>query len=442
MLSKPEGNVQRELFRTPLLDIIDLSHPLCKLATVIEWATFDEAFGELYSPDQGRPAKPTRLMVGLQYLKYTYNLSDEEVVARWVENPYWQYFCGREYFEHEVPIEPSSMTKWRNRVKSQGMERLLTATIQAGLDTKVLKRRSLSKVTVDTTVQEKAISFPTDAKLYHKLREKLVKLAKTCDIELRQSYSRKSRRALVMQGRYAHARQMKRARKELRKLKTYLGRVKRDIERKLSGNGQLKETFSALLQKAERLLNQSRESKNKLYSLHAPEVECIAKGKAHKKYEFGSKVSVVSPSGDNFVVGIQSFSGNPYDGHTLQQAVAQSERLAGFKAEEIYVDQGYRGHNYQGEAEVHIARKKITGLKKSLIKWLKRRSAIEPLIGHMKNNGRLDRNHLLGVEGDKINAILCGCGFNLRKLLIAFLFWLFILGQFFSLRRQFRLAEI
>lgn len=151
---------------------------------------------------------------------------------------------------------------------------------------------------------------------------------------------------------------------------------------------------------------------------------------------------MVSPSGDNFVVGIQSFSGNPYDGHTLQQAVAQSERLAGFKAEEIYVDQGYQGHNYQGDAEVHIARKKTTGLKKSLIKWLKRRSAIEPLIGHMKNNGRLDRNYLLGVEGDEINAILCGCGFNLRKLLIAFLFWLFFLGQKFSLRRQFRLAEI
>ena len=197
-----------------------------------------------------------------------------------------------------------------------------------------------------------------------------------------------------------------------------------------------------MLQKAERLLNQTKASPKKLYSLHAPEVECIAKGKAHKKYEFGSKVSVVSPAGDNFVLGIQSFSGNPYDGHTLQQALEQSERLAEFKAEEIYVDQGYRGHNYQGEAEVHIARKKTKGLKKSLIKWLKRRSAIEPLIGHMKTNGRLDRNYLLGTEGDEINAILCGCGFNLRKLLIAFLFWLFSLGQIISLRRHFRLAEI
>jgi IS5 family transposase len=402
-----------------------LDHPLCRLASVIEWSEFDEAFGKLYCLDQGRPAKPTRLMVGLQYLKYTFNLSDEEVVARWVENPYWQYFCGGEYFEHEPPIDPSLMTKWRNRIKSKGLEKLLEVTIQAGLDTKVLKRRSLAKLNVDTTVQEKAVSFPTDARLYHNMRKQLVKLALTSGISLRQSYSRKSKQALFMQSRYVHARQMKRAKRELRRLKTYLGRVKRDVERKISDDNELMAIFADLLEKAQQLLTQTRESKNKLYSIHAPEVECIAKGKAHKKYEFGCKVSVVSPARDNFIVGIQAHHGNPYDGHTLAKTITQSERLAKFKAQEIYVDLGYRGHDYEGEAQVHIAKRGKRKLKASLRKWLRRRSAIEPLIGHLKVNGRMGVNHLLGAEGDRINAILCGCGYNIRKLLAAFLFWLF-----------------
>lgn len=423
MLKKP-SRLQGELFKTHLSKIVNPGHPLCRLAEVIEWSIFDEAFGKLYCPDQGRPAKSTRLMVGLQYLKYTFNLSDEEIVARWVENPYWQYFCGGEYFKHKPPIDPSLMTKWRNRVKSEGLEKLLESTIQAGLDTKVLKKQSLAKLNVDTTVQEKAVSYPTDAKLYHKLREQLVKLAAESGIELRQSYTRKSKRALVMQGRYAHARQMKRAKKEIRSLKTYLGRVKRDVARKISGNDELTALFANLLEKAERLLAQTRNSKNKLYSLHAPEVECIAKGKVHKKYEFGCKVSVVSPAKENFIVGIKAVHGNPYDGHTLADAIEQSERLANFEAKEIYVDRGYRGHNYEGQAQVHLARSNTKRVKPSLRKWLKRRSAIEPLIGHVKNHGRMGRNYLLGAEGDRINALLCACGFNIRKLLAAFLFWL------------------
>jgi IS5 family transposase len=431
MLKKP-SRLQGELFKTRLSKIVNLGHALCRLAGVIEWAEFDKTFGELYCPDQGRPAKPTRLMVGLQYLKYTFNLSDEEVVARWVENPYWQYFCGGEYFEHSPPIDPSLMTKWRNRIKSEGLKKLLELTIQAGLDTKVLKRRSLNKLNADTTVQEKAISYPTDARLYHKLREQLVKVALKSGINLRQSYTRKSKRALLMQNRYAYARQMKRAKRELRNLKTYLGRVKRDVERKISDDKERAVIFADLLEKAQRLLNQSKDSKNKLYSIHAPEVECIAKGKAHKKYEFGCKVSVVSPSKNIFIVGIKAFHGNPYDGHTLREAIEQSELLAGFTAKEIYVDRGYRGHNYEGQAQVHLARSKTKRLKPSLRKWLKRRSGIEPLIGHVKNNGRMGRNYLAGEEGDRINAllcacgfnILCACGFNIRKLLAAFLFWL------------------
>ena len=417
--------VQGRLFEIRLSQLLDNNHQLYRLANAIDWSEFDTAFGNLYSPDQGRPAKPTRLMVGLHYLKFTFNMSDEEVVARWVENPYWQYFCGCEYFEYELPIDPSLMTKWRNRIKSEGMERLLKVTIKTGLDTGVLKRRNLRKVNADTTVQEKAITFPTDAKLYHKMRQELVKEAKDSGIKLRQSYTRKSKQSLLMQSRYSHARQMKRAKKEQKKLKTYLGRITRDVERKISGNRQLVSAFSDSLQKAKRLLAQTRTSKDKLYSIHAPEVECISKGKVHKKYEFGCKVSVVSTSRDPFVLGIQALHGNPFDGHTLKGAIGQAEKLADFQISEVYVDRGYKGHNYDGEGIIHIARRGLRKVKPSLRKWLRRRSAIEPLIGHMKNDGRLDRNHLSGTEGDRMNALLCACGYNLRKLLAAFLFWLF-----------------
>ncbi len=424
MQAKPR-DTQGELYSVRLDFLCNETHALVRLSKVIDWSQFDQAFGKLYCEGQGRPAKPTRLMVGLHYLKHAKGLSDEEVVAQWVENAYWQLFCGEECFQHEFPIDPSSMTRWRNRLKSEGLETLLAETIRAGLKIKVLKRTSLQRLNVDTTVQEKAITFPTDAKLYHRLREKLVKEAKVAGIELRQSYTRKSKQSLVMQSRYTHARQMKRSRKEVRKLKTYLGRVTRDIERQVSGSTELKKRFAPLLEMGHRLLKQKRTDRNKLYSLHAPEVECIAKGKVHKRYEFGCKVSITTTSKDNFIVGAQAFHGNPYDGHTLNEAVEQAERLGDFTTQSIFVDRGYRGHNYEGEAKVHLARQGMRKVKPSLRRWLKRRSAIEPVIGHMKNDGQLGRNYLLGQEGDRINAILCGAGHNIRKLLRAFLLFLF-----------------
>ena len=434
MQAKPDIG-QGNLFKHRLINLLDKKHPLYILSHVIEWISFDEAFGELYSEGQGRPAKATRLMVGLNYLKYSNDLSDEEVVSKWVENPYWQYFCGNEYFEHQLPIDPTSMTKWRNRIKSAGMEKLLEETIRSGLKTKVIKKSSLKKVNVDTTVQEKAITFPTDAKLYHRMRAHLVKEAMTSGLELRQTYSFKSKKALLKQGRYRHARQLRRAAREVRNLKTWLGRVVRDVERKISGDALLTASFSESLELARRLLSQQRNDKNKLYSLHAPEVECISKGKAHKKYEFGCKVSVATTSKDNFIVGMAAFHGNPYDGHTLTETIGQTEKLCGVKAEEVYVDRGYRGHDYAGDATVHMARSSHKKLKPSLKKWLRRRSAIEPVIGHAKTESRLDRNYLKGKEGDKINALLSGCGFNIRKLLKAFL-WLTFKGLKFDVNAR------
>ncbi len=428
MQAKPKSP-QMKLFKTPLKKIINIKHRLCILEAKIEWHEFDNAFGPLYCEGKGRPGNPTRLMVGLHYLKHTYDLSDEEVVLQWLENPYWQYFCGNEYFEHDFPIDASSMTRWRQRVSEAGMEKLLEETIKAGLKIGALKKTSIKKLNVDTTVQEKAIRFPTDANLYHSMREKLVSMSKEHGVTLRQSYKFKSKRSLLMRGRYRHCRQMRRSNKEQKRLRTYLGRVVRDIERKIADNEELSCVFSKPLFLARKILSQKRQDKNKVYSIHAPEVECISKGKAHKKYEFGCKVSVTATSKECFVVGMKALHGNPYDGHTLKEAIIQTERISGLKARDIYVDRGYRGHNYTGEALVHIAGRGTRKLKASVRKWIRRRSAIEAVIGHTKTDGRLGRNYLHGREGDNINAILSGCGYNMRKLLTVLLFYLFFYRQ-------------
>lgn len=420
---KPKKSASRDpqgsLFHIELVKIIDLAHPLAVLAGKIDWEAFEDAFGAYFCEDNGAPGKPVRLMVGLHYLKHTFNLSDELVVERWTENPYWQHFCGMKYFEHDMPIHPTSMTRWRKKVGDVGMEKLLAETIRTGLDTGAITAKSIASVNVDTTVQEKAVAHPTDARLYHVMRGKLVKLTKVWKVKLRQSYERVSQKALLMSGRYFHARQTKRAKREVRRLKTWLGRVTRDVKRRIAGDGFLEKAFAESLSKAERLLAQTRTSKDKLYSIHAPEVECIAKGKAHRKYEFGNKVSIVSTSREGFNLGALGLHGNPYDGHTLPGALEQAERLCGkHRIKDAFVDRGYRGSGYDGEVEVHICDgNKRKNLSARLKRLRKRRSAIEPVIGHMKNDGRLGRNYLLGEDGDRVNVILCACGQNFRLLL-------------------------
>ncbi|PVE20497.1 IS5 family transposase [Microvirga sp. KLBC 81] len=315
---KPTMPSSGDLYRSRL----DQCHELFRLAGLIDWDRFDREFGRFYRP-LGRPAKPTRLMAGLSYLQPTFNLSDEAVVQRWVENPYWQWFCGCEYFQHELPCDPSSLTRWRNRIGPEGLEKLLTATIQAGLATGAVRPTSLERISVDTTVQPKAITHPTDAKLYLKALQALVRQAKRHGLKLRQTHTRLAKRAAVQVGRYAHARQMRRMQRQLKRLKTYLGRVYRDVARKVAGDEGLSSCFASLLGLTERLLTQERTSKNKVYSLHAPEVVCIAKGKAHRPYEFGSKVAVAVTNREGFVLASKALEGNPYDGHTLNATVDQ-----------------------------------------------------------------------------------------------------------------------
>jgi IS5 family transposase len=414
--SKPDPKEPDDLFRARLGQQLDVRHPLVRLAGLIDWEVFEARFGALYHPHAGRPGIPIRLMVGLSYLQHTFRLSDEEVVARWVENPYWQYFCGFDYLQLALPIDPSSLVRWRRRIGQDGIELLLQETIAAAQRGEAVKPQSLERVSVDTTVQPKAIAHPLDSRLYQRGREILVRLAKRHGVTLRQSYARLGKKALRLASRYAHARQMKRARREIKRLKTYLGRVCRDVRRKLEARPEVADHFAEALTRVERLLAQQRTDKNKLYALHAPEVACIAKGKAHKKYEFGAKVSVAVTNREGLVVGMQTHAGNPYDGQTLAPALAQVEALTGVAPKRCYADRGYRGHGVSGETAVFVAGRR-RGLTPTIKRELRRRSAIEAMIGHMKLDGKLARNHLKGALGDAIHALLCGTGHNLRMTL-------------------------
>ena len=412
-------DLQGDLFKVELETLVDPTHALVRLAGQIDWPFFERELGAQFCDDNGAPAKPVRLMVGLHYLKHAYNLSDEQTVLRWVENPYWQFFCGEKWFQYAPPIDSSSMTRWRKLIGEQGAEQLLAESIATGLRTRTIKPASLDKVNVDTTVQEKAVAFPTDARLYYTMREKLVRLAERSQIKLRQSYRRVARKALIMVGRYGRVRRKKLLLRETRRLKSYLRKVTADVMRKIGENEGLQTMCWDTLMDAVRLLEQKNmPGWRKLYSVHAPEVECIGKGKAHKKYEFGCKVSLVATSREGFVIGAKALHGNPYDGHTLRGALAQAGALSGQEIKgDVFVDLGYRGHDYEGPATVNVVGRKLEAVPKGLARWMKRRAAIEPMIGHLKNDGRLGRNFLLGKLGDKLNALLCACGHNLRLML-------------------------
>lgn len=413
---------QRELFQVELKQLIDLRHPLVQLGMRIDWASFELALGATYHPTQGAPGISTRLMVALHYLKYQHDLSDENVVAHWIENPYWQHFSGQQFFQHQLPIEASSMTRWRKRLGEAGAEQMLRATIETGIKMGAIRPAQLKRINVDTTVQTKAIRFPTDARLYNRCRERLVKTARQQGIKIKQSYQHTGKKLLLDVSRYAHARQMKRARAATRKLRTNLGRVMREIERQVITPT---EKLAELLQIAHQIHAQQRYDKNKVYSVHEPEVECIAKGKTGKKYEFGNKVSVAVTSRGGWMVGAQSYTGNPYDGHTLASQLEQVSNLTGAKVSEAYVDMGYRGHDYEGEVTVRVDKRQRGRTPRPLWRWMKRRAAVEPSIGHLKAEHRLERNRLKGVAGDAFNAMMSAAAMNFQKLLGVF--WRIIL---------------
>jgi IS5 family transposase len=323
-------------------------------------------------------------------------------------------FCVRSF--GVLPIDSSSMTRWRKRVGEAGAEQMLRETINAGLRMKAIHPAELQRVNVDTTVQTKAIRFPTDARLYQRMRERLVKVAWAEGLTIKQSYDCIGRRLLIQSNHYAHARQMKRARACTRKLKTQLGRVMQEIERQVESPST---ELSKLLETAHRIYAQQQHDKNKIYSVHEPEVECIAKGKAGKQYEFGNKVSVAVSSRGGWFVGTKSFTGNPYDGHTLSAQMKQVSNFIGDRVSEVHVDMGYRGHDYDGPVAIHVDKRRRGRTPRALWRWMKRRAAVEPSIGHLKNEHRLERNRLKGIAGDAINAVLSAAAMNFQKLLRA-----------------------
>ena len=409
--------LQLELGKALLSSFLNMKDELVLLGNAINWKHLCESFGKSFHVSQGRPGLSTRLMVGLTYLKYLHNLSDEKVIKQFSQNPYWQYFCGFNYFQTQMPCEGSSLTRFRERLGEEGAEKLLSETVEIARRAGLLKRKVLREVIVDTTVQEKNISYPTDARLINKAREKLVKEAREDDIVLRQSYKFKGKSESVKSSRYFHARQYKRGKASVKRQKMWLGRVIRDIKRKCYVEPS--EKLKRALELGQRVFDQERRSKNKIYSLHEPQVECISKGKVHRPYEFGNKVSFTVSSVGSWILGAKSFFGNPFDGKTLIEAIEQTERLTGEEIKRIGVDRGYRGKVYHPEGKETL----ISGVgrvKSSVRRFLKRRSSIEPVIGHMKQEHRLGANYLGGIEGDRFNPILAASAFNLQKLLRSF----------------------
>ena len=407
-----------DLFRARLEQIINMKHELVQLAGKIDWAWIDSQITPLYSAN-GRPAIETRFMIGLLMLKHIFALSDEEVCARWADSPYFQYFTGEEFFQHAFPHERSGLSHWRKRLGNK-LELLLAESLRVAHDSGALRTRDLARVTVDTTVQPKNITFPTDAKLVHAAIRGLNRLARQHGVSLRQSYLRIAKRAALMAGRYAHAKQFNRYRRELRLLRFRLGRIIRDIARKVVGSG-LEEVFHEPLARARQIRSQEQRQRGfKFYSFHAPEVECIGKGKARSPYEFGVKASITTTNrrarGGQFVLHATSLPGNPYDGHTLAGVIDGTEKLTGRTIERIFVDKGYRGHDTTNPRRVFISGQK-RGVFGTIKRELRRRAAIEAVIGHLKNDGHLGRCFLKGRQGDAANIVLSAVGYNLRLIL-------------------------
>jgi IS5 family transposase len=421
VVARPRDDRQKDLLRPALEEIIDLGHPLVRLAREIDWGFLDRRFASVCAPGPGQPGLPTRLVAGLLILKNMHNLSDEVLCARWLENPYYQFFCGELSFCHRLPFDRSSLTHWRQRLGAEQLVALIQESLSVAHKTGALASRDLERVVVDTTVQPKAIAHPTDARLCHRALEKLVDLARRHQVRLRQSYRRVAKRAAIMVGRYTHAHQFKRARRELKFLRVRLGRVIRDIRRKIAGNELLEERFADLLALAVRVrLQDHRQRGPKVYALHAPEVECIGKGKARAPYEFGCKVSVATPAtkpkGGQFVLHAKALHGNPFDGHTLGPVITELEALTGVETRRIHVDKGYRGHNHAHKFRVWISGQ-VRRVTAPIRREMRRRAAVEPVIGHLKAEHRMGRNYLKGRDGDRINAVLAAAGYNFGLLL-------------------------
>ena len=413
MVGKQDKTPQLNIFDTPLERFINLEHELCILSTQIDWDSIEKDFSVYYS-EIGRPSVPIRRMIGLLLLKHIYNLSDEAIVDRWIENPYWQYFSGEKVFQIQKPFDPTEFIHFRNRIGKEGAEKLLKVSIQL-----FGKEAQEKEVLIDSTVQEKNITYPTDAKQHKRIIEKVNKIARQEGIILRQTYTRTLKQLMIDQRFHNHPKRKKKAKAALRKIKTIAGRQVRDVERQFSPSQQQK--YKELFIVLNKILNQQKGDKNKVYSIHEPEVSCIAKGKEAKKFEFGNKTGIVLTKTTKIVVGAIAFENNPYDGHTLEQHLEQTEYLTERRPKTGIVDRGYRGKKNVNGTEIispSVPKKEATQYERQKArKRFRARAGIEPVIGHIKHDHRMLKNYLKGVIGDQLNTILAGTGFNLKKML-------------------------
>lgn len=408
MLSNKKHTPQLGLFGS-LADQLDQKHPLYRLANEIDWLVFEDAFKVHYSKNMGKPAKPIRLMVSLLILKYLRNLSDENVVDVWAENVYFQYFSGEQFLQAGVPCVPTELTAFRSRIGEEGVELILKESIRIN---KPPDGGVNGIVSIDTTVQEKNITFPTDDKLYKKIIKKCWIIADKESVDLRQSYKRVVKHLGHLQRFKGTKQGAQAARKASRKIKIIAGRLLRDLARKmpLDKLG----IYLAQFKLFQRVLSQKRDDSEKIYSLHEPEVKCYSKGKEHKRYEFGSKASIVVDQQTGIIMGAYNFTQTLHDSRTIPDALEQYERLNEAEAKEAFVDRGYRGiKQYKSTAiQVPAPDKNISRSKR---KKHSRRAAIEPVIGHLKQDYRLCRNYLKGIKGDNINLIMAAAAMNFKR---------------------------
>jgi IS5 family transposase len=412
MIGKIDKTPQLNIFEVPLIQFINMKHELVELSRQIDWEAIEKQFSVYYT-DFGRPSVPIRKMIGSILLKQIYSESDESFVDRWVENPYWQYFCGEYSFQKNKPFDPSEFVHFRKRIGKEGAQALLKISIQL-----FGKELVMDDVYIDTTVQEKNVTFPTDSKLYRKVIAQSRNIAKRECIGLRQSYIRKEKALMLKMRFYRHPKRKKEARAATRKLHTIAGRLSREVQRHLQAKGNT--SYADFFATAQAILSQTRNSTHKVYSLHEPHVKCIAKGKEHKAYEFGNKSSIVL-SRQGIIVGAMAFKENLYDGDTLHPQLQQVQQLTGQLPQTGIVDRGYRGRkNILG---VNILTPKPLGVnasayqKTKMRKRFRGRAGIEPIIGHLKQDHRLSRNFLSGVLGDEINTLLAAAAFNMKKFL-------------------------
>ena len=413
MIGKQPTEYQMSIFEVALESFIDMSHELVLLSKRIDWSAVESDFAEYYCADNGRPSVPIRTMVGMMLLKNIYNLSDEGVVARWLENPYMQYFTGEKVFRKRPPINPVDMTKFRKRIGEQGAEKIFKISLM--VNAAEVTEKEMKQVMIDSTVQEKNITFPTDAKLYRKIIERILNVSEREHIVLRRTYTREVK-SLKLKVRFMnHPTRKKEGKKAVKRLRTIARAMVNDIARKM--NDIQLSRYRKDIELYLRVIRQERSDKDKVYSLHEPEVECISKGKEHKKYEFGNK-SAIAKTGSGLIVSALAFQGNPYDGHTLSAHREQILRLTGYEPEEALTDRGYRGKKRVGNMAVSIPSSGSPGQsyyqKRKVRKKFCKRAGIEPVIGHLKSDHRMMRNYLKGTLGDAINTMMAAAAYNMR----------------------------